>query len=115
MCDSVSDKKPFTEQAKLFATAQALHTKLLVVDSHCDTPMCFFDGIDLGKREKRVKVDFRKMEDGEIDAIFMATYIEQADWTKRPLVWLLKRRSTPLQNKCKSHEITSRASNDSNR
>ena len=77
MCDSVSDKKPFTEQAKLFATAQALHTKLLVVDSHCDTPMCFFDGIDLGKREKRVKVDFRKMEDGEIDAIFMATYIEQ--------------------------------------
>ncbi len=42
MCDSVSDKKPFTEQAKLFATAQALHTKLLVVDSHLRYAHVFF-------------------------------------------------------------------------
>jgi membrane dipeptidase len=80
IADNIANQNLFTwliEEAKLFSAAHKIHQHYVIIDSHCDTPMCFFEGIDLKKRENKVKVDFQKMEDGNIDAIFMATYIEQ--------------------------------------
>lgn len=64
-------------EAAFLTEANELHKKSIIIDSHCDTPMCFFDGIDLEKGEKTVKVDFKKMQNGLVDTVFMATYIEQ--------------------------------------
>jgi microsomal dipeptidase-like Zn-dependent dipeptidase len=83
-------------------TVAALHSKIISIDSHCDTPMWFKFGIDIGKEnpvltlnpkeigEKgdkmiryRVKVDVPKMKKGLLDAIVMVAYIPQGQLTEK--------------------------------
>ena len=63
-------------RAKRFATAKRLHKKIITLDSHTDTPMIFPAGFDLGKKEGG-KVNLPLMEEGHLDAVFMAVYIPQ--------------------------------------
>lgn len=64
-------------QAALFRQAKALHRSILSIDSHCDTPMLFPQGVDFCRRDSRALVDLHKMREGMLDAVVMAAYIPQ--------------------------------------
>lgn len=61
--------------------ADSLHRKILILDSHVDTPMKFYANpqLDLNDDNPSTRVDFSKMEKGSIDAVFFAVFLEQGD------------------------------------
>lgn len=65
------------KQAKAFKSAKKLHRRILTLDSHCDTPMFFPQGINFEQRDPRILVDMHKMADGRQDAVIMAAYLPQ--------------------------------------
>ena len=65
------------EEASVFKEAKRLHRRILTVDSHCDTPMCFDRHVDFGSRDKKILVDLHKMSEGMLDAVVMVAYLEQ--------------------------------------
>lgn len=65
------------EQAELFRQAKELHRRTLTLDTHCDTPMFFPEGIHFEQRDPRILVDLHKMADGRQDAVIMAAYLPQ--------------------------------------
>lgn len=61
-----------------------IHNKALTVDTHVDTPMAIVEqGLDMGKRNKAPdsRVDFIRMEEGGLDAVFFAAYTAQRERT----------------------------------
>ncbi len=64
-------------EAKIHHAAQQVHRQAITLDSHCDTPMVYTDGMDFGQRNDGALVDFVKMDEGRLDTIFMAAYIPQ--------------------------------------
>ncbi len=72
----------FISEARLFNRASAIHRRCLTVDSHCDTPMVFTEGwFRWDRRDPAAKVDPVKMEEGKLDAVFMAAYLPQGPCT----------------------------------
>lgn len=69
--------KWIVEEAKTFRKAKKLHNRIVTLDSHCDTPMMFAQGIDFGQRDSRILVDLHKMHEGMLDATIMAAYMPQ--------------------------------------
>lgn len=65
------------ERAGEFARAKELHARVLTLDSHCDTPMFFPQGIRFERRDPRVLVDLHKMTEGRLDAVTMVAYLPQ--------------------------------------
>jgi membrane dipeptidase len=80
----------------LFSTAFALkaeepekqvmeiHQKAWTVDTHCDTPMALLNQeFDIGKRNEppKSRVDFVRMKEGGLDAIFFAAFTGQRERT----------------------------------
>lgn len=62
--------------------ARLIHEKVLTVDSHTDTPWALLQGgFDLDERHDYAKdksrVDFPRMKEGGLDAVFMAAFIGQ--------------------------------------
>lgn len=54
------------------------HHKILTLDSHTDTPLRLGrSGFDIGKRNDGGKVDFPRMKEGGLDAVFFAVFIGQ--------------------------------------
>lgn len=88
-----------TEQAALFKRAKELHSKTIILDSHCDSPMFFDKGAHFYQRNPGVEVeyeyvgepspdgsptfgynplvDLHKMTAGRLDASFMVAYLHQ--------------------------------------
>ena len=88
-----------TEQAILFKRAKELHSKTIILDSHCDSPMFFDKGAHFYQRNPGVEVeyeyvgepspdgsatfrynplvDLHKMTTGRLDASFMVAYLHQ--------------------------------------
>jgi len=64
-------------EARKFRKAHDLHDKILSLDSHCDTPMMFHKGVDIGNRDDRILVDLHKMQEGRLDASIMVAYLPQ--------------------------------------
>jgi len=64
-------------EASLFLSAKLMHSRTLILDTHCDTPMFFPQGIDFAVRDPRILVDLHKMDDGRQDATTMVAYIPQ--------------------------------------
>ncbi len=64
-------------QANNFHVAKKLHSRILTLDTHCDTPMFFPQGIHFEQRDPRILVDLHKMNDGRQDAVIMAAYLPQ--------------------------------------
>lgn len=60
-----------------FYTAKDLHRRMLTLDTHCDTPMFFPQGIHFDQRDPRILVDMHKMAEGHQDAVIMAAYLPQ--------------------------------------
>ncbi len=66
--------------------AKKIHEKILTVDTHTDTPMMLRSpSFDIGKsndpRKRGGKVDFPRMKDGGLDAVFFAVFIGQGERT----------------------------------
>ena len=62
-----------------FKQAKKLHTKIITLDSHCDTPMFFPQGINFASRDPKILVDLHKMTEGHLDASIMVAYLEQKE------------------------------------
>jgi membrane dipeptidase len=77
-CKSSEDK--YQKQAR------EIHTRILTLDSHTDTPLMFGrEGFDLGKwndpHQGGGKLDFPRMEEGGLDAAFFAVFLGQGEST----------------------------------
>ena len=65
------------DEAKEFRQAKELHGKIISLDSHCDTPMFFDQGINFQSRDPKILVDLHKMTEGHLDASIMVAYLKQ--------------------------------------
>ena len=65
------------DEARLFQQVKQLHRRILTLDTHCDTPMFFPQGIHFEQRDPRILVDLHKMTEGRLDATIMVAYIPQ--------------------------------------
>lgn len=65
------------DRARDFYTAKDLHRRMLTLDTHCDTPMFFPQGIHFDQRDPCILVDMHKMAEGHQDAVIMAAYLPQ--------------------------------------
>lgn len=57
--------------------AKAIHNRILTLDSHCDTPMFFPQGVRFDHLDSRILVDLHKMTEGHQDAVTMVAYLPQ--------------------------------------
>ena len=64
-------------EAAAYRQAQQLHDRILTLDTHCDTPMLFPQGIHFDQRDPRILVDLHKMTEGRQDATIMVCYLPQ--------------------------------------
>lgn len=64
-------------QANNFYIAKQLHKRVLTLDTHCDTPMFFPQGVRFDQRDPRILYDLHKMTEGHQDAVTMAAYLPQ--------------------------------------
>ena len=69
---------------KLMQEALKIHEEIFTVDSHTDTPLWFVRGdFDLAERhdarEHGSKIDFPRMKEGEMDAVFFAVFLGQGE------------------------------------
>ena len=80
-CVSAEDGAPiftwFVQQAADYRRTCDLHQRVLTLDTHCDTPMFFPQGVDFGSRDPRILVDLHKMSEGHQDATIMVCYLPQ--------------------------------------
>ena len=76
------EKKELSIQEK----AANIHSRVLTLDSHTDTPLRFYKkNYDLGVKHnpKRGKIDFPRMKEGGQDAVFFAVFIGQGPRTPK--------------------------------
>ena len=69
--------KWFKDEAAEFKVAKRVHSNVLSLDSHCDTPMFFGQDINFYRRDPKLLVDLHKMQEGHLDASIMVAYIKQ--------------------------------------
>ena len=71
-------------EKQLDQKAQKIHEKVFTVDTHCDTPLRLLrsdynPGIRNDPRKGGGKVDFIRMKEGGLDAIFFAVFVGQGE------------------------------------
>ena len=64
-------------EAQSYRDAHRVHDRVLSLDTHCDTPMLFPQGIRFDQRDPRILVDLPKMTEGRLDATIMVAYLPQ--------------------------------------
>ena len=64
-------------EAKSYRAAHCTHDRVLTLDTHCDTPMFFPQGIHFEQRDPKILVDLHKMTEGRQDATIMVAYLPQ--------------------------------------
>ena len=64
-------------EAKSYREAHRTHDRVLTLDTHCDTPMFFPQGIHFDQRDPKILVDLHKMTEGRQDATIMVAYLSQ--------------------------------------
>ncbi len=72
-------------EACSFTEACKLHSRILTLDTHCDTPMKFDQQIRFDQRDSRILVDLHKMAEGHLDATIMVAYLRQQERDKASL------------------------------
>ncbi len=66
-----------TDKAKTFRRAKEIHRRIISLDTHSDTPLCFGEaGFDISHRESN-QINIPKMEEGRLDAAFLAAWLRQ--------------------------------------
>lgn len=69
--------KWLVHEATSYHQACVMHQHIMTLDTHCDTPMFFPQGVDFGSRDERLLVDLHKMTEGHQDATIMVAYLPQ--------------------------------------
>lgn len=69
--------KWLVDRAEEYHKVCDVHSRVLTLDTHCDTPMFFHQGVDFLKRDDRILVDLHKMTEGRQDATIMVAYLPQ--------------------------------------
>lgn len=69
-------------EAQLVKRALEIHKRVLTLDTHADTPLRMIEpGFDMAERhdpnETGSKVDYPRMKEGDLDAIFFAAFVAQ--------------------------------------
>ena len=64
-------------EAADYHAACNIHNRILTLDTHCDTPMFFADGVRFDRRDPKLLVDLHKMTDGRQDSTIMVAYLPQ--------------------------------------
>ena len=64
-------------EGALYRRAREVHSRIVSIDSHCDTPMLFAQGYEMYERSGKALVDLHKMRDGALDAVTMVAYLKQ--------------------------------------
>ena len=77
--------KWLVDEALLYRKAKEIHSGIVAVDSHCDTPMLFDGGYNFGERSSCALVDLHKMHEGGLDVATMAVYLRQEARDKESL------------------------------
>lgn len=72
-------------EALSYGHARKLHNRMLTLDTHCDTPMKFYQQIRFDCRDPRILVDLHKMNEGGLDATIMVAYLRQLERDKTSL------------------------------
>ena len=72
-------------EAQSYYSARKLHSRVLTLDTHCDTPMKFDQQIRFDCRDPRILVDLHKMSEGGLDATIMVAYLRQQERDKASL------------------------------
>lgn len=80
--------KWLVKEASDFQKVKQMHHDTLTLDTHCDTPMFFPQGIHFETRDPRILVDLHKMTEGRQDATIMVSYLPQDGWQKADGRWL---------------------------
>ena len=80
--ESQSVDAPAETEEELIARALEIHDRVLTFDSHADTPLRMIEpGFDMAERhdpnETGSKVDYPRMIEGGLDAIFFAAFVAQ--------------------------------------
>ena len=65
------------EEGRKYRQLQQMHDRILTLDTHCDTPMFFPQGVCFSRRDPRILVDLPKMTEGRLDATIMVCYLPQ--------------------------------------
>ena len=65
------------DEARSYHAAHRTHDRVLTLDTHCDTPMFFPQGIHFNQRDPKILVDLHKMTEGRQDATIMVAYLPQ--------------------------------------
>ncbi len=68
--------KFLVNKADTFHLAKKIHSRILSIDTHTDTPLWFKNGYSVGLRKDNM-VSIQKMEEGKLDAQFLAAFIWQ--------------------------------------
>ncbi|MBF11995.1 MAG: membrane dipeptidase, partial [Flavobacteriaceae bacterium] len=79
---SVSNYKKTETEQELRERALKIHKRILTLDTHADTPLRMIEpGFDMAIRhdpnETGSKVDYPRMKEGDLDAIFFAAFVAQ--------------------------------------
>lgn len=79
--EKTATKETETEE-QLVARALEIHKRVLTLDTHADTPLRMIEpGFDMAERhdpnETGSKVDYPRMKEGDLDAIFFAAFVAQ--------------------------------------
>ena len=64
-------------EARDYREAHQLHDRILTLDTHCDTPMFFPQGVRFDQRDPRILTNLHKMTEGRLDATIMVAYLPQ--------------------------------------
>lgn len=77
--------KWLAHEAASYRRARRLHSRILTLDTHCDTPMFFDRDIHFDRRDPQILVDLHKMQEGGLDSTIMVAYLEQGERTPEAL------------------------------
>ena len=66
-------------EATLYRRSREIHSRIVSLDSHCDTPMLFAQGYEMCERSDKALVDLHKMHEGALDVVTMVAYLKQGE------------------------------------
>lgn len=70
----------FINKASTFHRAKTLHAKIISIDTHTDSPLDFNNSYSIARRGK-YQVDLPKMQEGFLDAQYLACWVRQGELT----------------------------------
>ena len=79
--ECLTDGRPIfdwlVDQARQYRRTCDMHSRILTLDTHCDTPMFFPQDVQFDHRDSKILVDLHKMTEGHQDATIMVAYLPQ--------------------------------------